>query len=179
MSPKPYLRSASLVPDFQWAAKVLEPLAARGVPIAEATLGQLHETSFLGPLRDEQKRLDYYERAARHGDGPSMLDVARLRLGGSCQQYEWLEKAAAVGESGGYYEIAACHIRGHVKNPSLATAEKALRAYTVQFYRDHPPDEWTYGPRPAPADQLYAELEKALGHAVEHPAPPARSPVQR
>lgn len=81
-------------------------------------------------------------------------------------------KAAAAGESWGHYHIAECHLRGRVANPSLATAEESLRAFETQWFRDHPPldSPFRVGRERSPADDLYAQLETALGRTVERSA---------
>jgi TPR repeat protein len=148
-------------PDYQWAAQVLEPLAERNVPIAQATLGTLHLQGFLGPASDRAKAAGYFERAAKGGDGPSMLGFAETAPGYVCAHYTWLEKAAAARQREAHYYIARCHIEGGVERPDLALAEAELRRFSEEA-GNYDSDR---------IEKLYAELEKRLGRKVARPIP--------
>lgn len=87
--------------DFD--AQRVQAAAAKGDPNAEFLLGQAYDTGKVLP-HDEAKALDYYRRAAEHGQAKAQNNLASLYASGTggvpqdkAEARKWLQKAAEQG----------------------------------------------------------------------------------
>lgn len=107
----------------------IEELANKGISDAERFYAQYYQYGDGGVEQDYTKALEWYEKAAEHGNYAAMIGIGNMYVNGDVEQdyakaMEWYEQAAELGSETAMSNIGHMYINGNGVEQDYAKARE-------------------------------------------------------
>jgi uncharacterized protein len=127
-------QKAAQAGDLAAAIRVWRPLAEKGDPRAQYSIGKLYGYGEGGLKRDDSEAVRWYRKAAEQGHNFAQFDLAVRYTNGQgvvksgTEAVKWYEKSAAQGVVDAQFNLGQLYLRGDLIEKDIA---KAARYYSL------------------------------------------------